>query len=346
MNLQKPKFAIFSDLHLGVHNNSKTWHKIATDWCDWFIKELKANNIKDVVFCGDWHHNRSEISVLTLDISALLVDKFRDFNLHMVIGNHDIPYKHGTEVNSVSIYNNRPNVKVYTKMEYLEAFDRKICFAPWEADLSTLQKCDLLFGHLEIQTFRMSTGKACDKGWSATELLRNCPNIFTGHFHIRCERKYKEGTIVYTGNPFQMDFGDRNDTKGYYLFDLDSLKFEFVENMVSPEHHWLKLSKILEEGLDTFKTNIIGNVVRVNVDIEHDTKELHRIFDKIIAYQPVEFTPDYTYIAPTLDGDIGMDDGLASIDIKRTMTEYIDSIDIYGKEKCKDYLLQLYDKCK
>ena len=53
MKIEKPKIAIFSDLHLGEHNNSATWHKIAIDWCDWFINKLKERKIKDVVFMGD-----------------------------------------------------------------------------------------------------------------------------------------------------------------------------------------------------------------------------------------------------------------------------------------------------
>jgi DNA repair exonuclease SbcCD nuclease subunit len=346
MKIEKPKIAIFSDLHLGEHNNSATWHKIAIDWCDWFISKLKERKIKDVIFMGDWHHNRSEISVHTLDVSALLIDKFKDFNLHIIIGNHDIPYKHGTEVNSVSVYANRPTVSVYTKIDYIRAFDRKLCVAPWDSDLSVLEDCDVLFGHLEIQTFKMGRAKACDKGWSATDLLKKCPNIFTGHFHLREERKYKEGNITYVGNPFQMNFGDRGDKKGFYILDLDSLEFEFLENVVSPEHHIIKLSDVVSKGTDGFKLEIVGNVVRLNVDIECETKELHKIFDKISAYKPVEFTPDYTYVAQIGDSDAEIPDDIASIDIKTTMSEYIDGIDIYGKEKCKEYLIELYEKSR
>ena len=344
MTITKPKIAIFSDLHLGKHNNSADWHRVATEWCDWYINELKGKKIKDVIFCGDWHDNRSEISVHTLDVSALLIDKFTDFNLHLIVGNHDIPFKHGTDVNSVSVYCNRPNVKVYTKIEYLEAFDRKICFAPWDADLTMLEKCDAVFGHLEIQTFKMGLAKTCDHGWSVVDLLAKCENVFSGHFHIRCEKKYNEGNIVYVGNPFQMDFGDRFDEKGYYIFDLDNLKYEFYENTVSPHHNILKLSDVLKRGLEYFKLSIIGNVVRLNIDVEHDSKELLKIFEQVSALKPMTFTQDYTYIAD-VGGDVDVSN-IASIDIRATIEEYMESIDLYGKEKCKEYLVELYEKEK
>lgn len=345
LKITKPKIAIFSDLHLGKHNNGKEWHKVAIEWCDWFISELKARKIQDVIFCGDWHDNRSEISVHTLDVSAMLIDKFHDFNLHMVIGNHDIPYKHGTEVNSVSIYK-RPNVRVYTNLTYINAFDRKICFAPWDSDLTRIDRVDVIFGHLEIQTFKMGIVRTCDRGWSVSDLLKKSSYIFSGHFHIRCEKSYKEGTIIYTGNPFQMDFGDRYDTKGFYIFDLDSLDYEFVENTISPEHHIIKLSQIDRDGLDKFKSKIIGNCIKLEIDIEYELKKLLKLYDKLVAYKPFSFVQDYTYIAPQMEFDDGDSSIFDGIDISNVIVEYINAIDIYGKDKCKDYLLELYEKCK
>ena len=44
------RFAIFSDLHLGIKQNDEGWHQIAFDWCDWFIDSLKKNNIQEIVF--------------------------------------------------------------------------------------------------------------------------------------------------------------------------------------------------------------------------------------------------------------------------------------------------------
>ena len=35
------KIAIFSDIHLGVHQNNDFWLGIANKWADWYIKELK-----------------------------------------------------------------------------------------------------------------------------------------------------------------------------------------------------------------------------------------------------------------------------------------------------------------
>ena len=89
-SIKKSKIAIFSDLHLGVHSNCTKWHQYALEWADWFVDECKSKGIKDIIFAGDWHHNRSEISVNTLQVSAEILDKMADFNLIAICGNHDI----------------------------------------------------------------------------------------------------------------------------------------------------------------------------------------------------------------------------------------------------------------
>ena len=101
--INKPKVAIFSDLHLGVHSNSAEWHNYAIEWANWFRDECRKQHIVDILFCGDWHHNRSEISVSTLQVSADILEILSEFNLIAITGNHDIYYKHRTDVNSMSI---------------------------------------------------------------------------------------------------------------------------------------------------------------------------------------------------------------------------------------------------
>ena len=48
------KVAIFSDIHLGVHQNSDFWLGVANQWADWYITELKTRNINRIIFCGDF----------------------------------------------------------------------------------------------------------------------------------------------------------------------------------------------------------------------------------------------------------------------------------------------------
>ena len=42
------KVAIFSDLHLGVHQNSSFWIDVALNWVKWFKQDLHNKGIKDI----------------------------------------------------------------------------------------------------------------------------------------------------------------------------------------------------------------------------------------------------------------------------------------------------------
>ena len=82
----------------------------------------------------------------------------------------------------------------------------------------------------------MNSYKLCETGHKASQLLEKSSLVFSGHFHYREEREYKEGNIIYVGCPFELDFGDRDTTKGYYVLDTSNLTYQFIENNVSPKH--------------------------------------------------------------------------------------------------------------
>ena len=96
-HFKKSKIAIFSDIHVGVHHNSKFWHDVSLDWAKWFIADLKEKGIEDIVFCGDYFHTRDEVSVDTLHFGSKLLELFKDFKLTMIVGNHDCFLKDSSE---------------------------------------------------------------------------------------------------------------------------------------------------------------------------------------------------------------------------------------------------------
>jgi predicted MPP superfamily phosphohydrolase len=110
--IKKPKIALFSDLHLGLYGNSTEWHEIALKWADWIVADLKKKKITDIFFLGDFFHNRSEISVQTIHVASELIAKFKDFNLFMVIGNHDAFYKNRSDVHSLGFLKGHDNITI------------------------------------------------------------------------------------------------------------------------------------------------------------------------------------------------------------------------------------------
>lgn len=346
--IKKNKVAIFSDLHLGVHSNSSEWHKYAIEWANWFREECRDKGIKDLIFCGDWRHNRSEISVNTLQVSADILDMFEEFNLIAITGNHDIYYKHRTDVNSLSIFKNRKNVTILEQYQTLEAFDKKLSFCPWNTPTKVIEESDVIFGHFEIETFKMNAFKICEEGVRVKDLLKKSSLIISGHFHTRHEKQFGAGTILYVGNPFQMDFGDAGNRKGYHILDLDTLEYEFFENNVSPCYEKITLSELVEEGDITpiVKNKISNNIVKLKVDkniSQDDMDILTAVFNKL---QPEQLSIDYDInFNRILDNRDNIED-LSGVDVEQAIEEFIGTMDLDDAKAIIEYTLGLYERCK
>lgn len=344
--LNKSKVAVFSDLHLGVHLDATTWHQVALEWCDWIVGELDKQNITDILFLGDFYHHRSDISVSTLHVASIILDRLSKFNIIMIVGNHDAYYKDRSDVNSLSILNGRKNITVISETTTSTLFGKTFTFIPWGGNVSKIQKSDAIFGHLEIESFRMSSGKTCDHGLNTRDLLSKTNLVMSGHFHLRDERVYNNGTIVYVGNPFEMDFGDLGGIKGYYILDLETLKYSFFENTISPKHKKISLTELTNaKSLTGADINEIvkGHFIKFVVDKKANSDAIDALIQKFSVYKPLSFTTDYTYT----DNNYNVEDkGYEStgVNMQATIEEFINVLEIDNKESIIRYCTELYKR--
>lgn len=345
---QNSKIAVFSDLHLGVHLNSSTWHDVSLAWANWIKNELIDKDITDIIFCGDFFHSRSEITVNTLHHASSILDVFKDFNIIMITGNHDCFYKHDSRVNSISILNGRKNIEIIDKPCLKQIGSKELFFAPWGTTVQELQQCDIIFGHFEIESFKMNAYKMCEDGIKSKELLNYAPLIISGHFHLREERKYDNGTILYVGCPFELDFGDTQTTKGYYILDLKDSSYTFYPNEISPKHIKMNLSELIkidnfnQRGKDLFKNNII----KLAVDKIIDNNDLEKITVKLGGFKPQSLVVDQSAVFDKF-GNAGQTDvDLSGVDITQAITDFVNMLDIQNKKEVIDYTIALYSNCK
>lgn len=346
IKIKKSRVCVISDLHLGVHTNSTQWHEIAVNWAKWLVGELDRQNIKDIIFCGDWHHNRSEISVNTLQTSADILQILDKYNKIMVLGNHDIYYKHRIDVNSLSIFKDRKNITIIDNVNTVDCFDKVITFCPWNTSLNDIPKSDVIFGHFEIQTFKMNSYKVCEEGLCVNDLLDRSSLVISGHFHQRHEKQFSRGKILYVGNPFQMDFGDADNTKGYYLLDLEDLSYDFYENTISPQYRKVSLSELVKsKNIDSSIRNIItNNIVKLKIDKNISQEDLSYLTSKLNLLKPEILTLDYD-INYNKISDEPLDKDLSGIDISDAITEFISLLEVEDKNSILEYTLDLFKRC-
>lgn len=331
------KYAIFSDLHLGVHQNSSTWHKIACDWSDWFVSELKKKNIKNILFLGDYFHSRSEISVNTLHVASNITDKFKDFQLKMIVGNHCSFLKDKADIHSLSVFKGYPNIEIIDKSKMFEFDGKKVFMCPWGTEMTDIPQCDVLMGHFEIESFKMNTYKLCEHGFAPSSLSKKAPLVFSGHFHLRDEREYKNSKIVYVGNPFEMDFGDTESTKGYYIMNFEDMSYEFFENNISPKHKKIKLSEY-----ENLNQNVENNIVRIIVDKNIENEELEKYSANIKNKNPISLSFDNTIAFNPISEELDKEFDLSGIDMEKAIFDFVNLLDIDNKEDVAKHTIELF----
>lgn len=340
------EIGIFSDPHYGVHRNSETWHKIALDHAKWAAAEFRKRGIKDILIPGDIFHDRNDIAVNTLHIATDIFDVLRDFNIVITVGNHDAFYRDNSTVNSVSILRGWSNITVIDKLLVADFQKKKIAFCPWGQEIEEVPNCDLIVGHFEINSFKMNTYKVCTNGLKASDLTSRAKLTISGHFHHREERKYNEGTILYVGCPYQQDWGDYNTTKGLYILDLDTLKYEFIENNISPQYVKIFYSELAggKHTSESLRSAIAGNIVKFTIDKQLEPNVVDAIVRKLVSIKPTEFTIDYDYTELSkFDTDLANTKDF-SVSVENSITEFIDLLDIANKDKVKSYVTDLYHK--
>jgi len=93
LNTKSNKVCCIADLHIGVHQNSIFWHDTALKWAQWLKEELKKKDIKDIFILGDLYHYRDEIAVNTIHVVNQILTLWEEFNIVILVGNHDAFYK-------------------------------------------------------------------------------------------------------------------------------------------------------------------------------------------------------------------------------------------------------------
>jgi len=280
------KVAIITDQHFGARKNSKLFHDyFLRFYNDIFFPTLEKEGITTVVDMGDTFDSRKGI-----DFSALswaknnYYDRLQEMGVkvHTIVGNHTAYYKNTNEVNAVDLLlREYDNVTVYSKPTEVVLGKLPILFIPWinqeneEETLKLIQKtsCKCAMGHLELQGFRVNKQIVMEHGLES-KLFGKFTRVYSGHYHTRSDN----GTVFYLGNPYEMFWNDVNDTRGFHIFDTNTITHTSVNNP-----HRLFYNIYYEDtNYQTFDTREYENkIVRVIVRKKSDTKKFEKFIDKL-----------------------------------------------------------------
>lgn len=271
------KILLYSDIHHAQHKKSMDRLHDCIAVQEWVFQVARENNIKDIVFGGDLFQDREKIDIITYHlVFDVFLKNSQEFNVWLLLGNHDLWYYERWDITSVRAFSAIPNVKVIDKVCTLEIAGHDIDFLPFTHNpikyIKQLEKTakkrkglKVLVGHLSLDGAFTNTkyktysdvivehdGEMVKVDASA---FKAWDKVWLGHYHGPQE----QGNVEYIGSPLQLSFGEVDQEKHIVIYDMDSGIREYINNEFSPKH--LILS---ENELD--KHDLEKNFVRVFVE--------------------------------------------------------------------------------
>ena len=280
------KVAIITDTHYGARKGSKFLHDYFEKFYDdVFFPTLEAEGINTVIHMGDAFDSRKSIDYQSLEWAKRVVfDRLKKYDVHMIVGNHDCYYKNTNNVNSPELLlQTYSNIKTYSKVTEVTIHNLNVLFIPWinaenfEDTINAIKisnsKCTM--GHLELNGFRAHRGHIMEEGMDG-KLFEKFERVFSGHYHTRSD----DGRIFYLGNPYEMFWNDVNDTRGFTIFDTETLTHTPVNNPYKLFYN------IYYEDTNhkLFNTTEYKNkIVKVIVRKKSKPKEFEKFIDKLYS---------------------------------------------------------------
>ena len=231
------KIGVISDTHYGAKKGSKHLH----DYFELFYKNvffpaLEEHGIETVIHMGDAFDSRKSIDYQSLEWAKRVVfDPLKKYDVHMIVGNHDCYYKNTNNVNSPALLlKDYPNIKTYSSPTNTKVCGIDMTFIPWicsenyDETLKVVKKskAKIAMGHLELKGFRVNKHLVMEEHGLEANLFSNFTKVFSGHYHTRSDN----GTVFYLGNPYEMYWTDVNDTRGFHIFDTETLEHTPINN--------------------------------------------------------------------------------------------------------------------
>ena len=282
------KIAIITDQHFGCRKNSKLFHDYFLKFYnDIFFPTLEKEGITTIVDMGDTFDSRKGIDFSVLSWAKNnYYDRLKDMGctVHTIVGNHTAYYKNTNQVNAVDLLlREYDNVTIYSEATEIKLGDLNVIMIPWinsdneKKTLSMIEKSKspVCMGHLELKGFRIHRGYVMEIG-TDVNVFDKFDKVYSGHYHTRSDN----GKVYYLGNPYEMFWNDYNDTRGFHIFDTETLEHTPIDN----PYTMFKSIDYDDTPYQTFDSrDFEDKIVKVIVRKKSSMKDFEKFIDKLYS---------------------------------------------------------------
>jgi DNA repair exonuclease SbcCD nuclease subunit len=244
----------------------------------------RENKIKNIVVNGDILHNKSVIYSFSLSILLDLIKNNSDINFILLDGNHDMSSKTKDGVSGLKALDSISNVHTIHEIEKVE----NILFIPWKyasKELFKKEKSDYAISHFGLSEAQLNSGISIVSDISMKD-LSNFKFVLLGHYHKAQYLKNKDTELFYTGNPTQLDWGEKGEIKRFLVVDTELHTTLSIPTVGYKKYFELDITKdnkneIIEQAkqlkLDGHEVKLIKKEIFDTDDVSDD----YRLIDKI-----------------------------------------------------------------
>jgi len=364
---------VIGDIHAGCYSNSAEWfdntkqlfYQFIFPFIKHVIKKYPDRNVK-VLLTGDFFDIKQAVSTVIESESITIMEQLSELvEVLMMVGNHDCPSPHNTEINSVKPFYHINNVQVYPKTAILSTVtDEKILLMSYnstkekEKEIIDSNDAEYLFAHTEIAGFHYEGKPVEESKHNKIEDFAKFKRVYSAHIH----KKQSKENILFLGTPRQVRANEFNNENGIYLIDFKEQKEYFIENKISPKFKVINVFTLmnmkLSEANEFVKNSYVTVVCPTNLMYKLNPHKIDQVLSEFKEIKHTNLSNKELGFDPAkpesmkFDGINGLD--LESISIKNRFVSFIDQlsqvkigkqfieIDEAVKPALKDYIGKLY----
>jgi len=348
------KLGLITDTHYGIRNDNVNFYNYMQKSNDYFMKLFKTAGVKTVVHGGDLVDRRKYINYFTAHrMKTDFLDPWtKEFDMHIIPGNHDVYYKDTNKINSLDVLLNGYDINIVHEPSVINVAGTKILLLPWinpeneERVLHAIseKKAERIIGHLEIQGFQFYRGVVNRDGHMA-DLFAEYSSVYSGHFH----HASSEGNITYLGAAYEFNWFDCNDPRGVSILDTETGKLEFHRNPYSIfqiyEYNDEANEKVIRNDIETGKLEKMrDNYVKIIVAKKTNPALLDTLRDVVESYDPIDIKViDSDFITSEDDEEVDIEN---IEDTPTIIDKHVERVEIADdmKTMVKDKLRSVYNE--
>jgi len=343
------RVVIVGDTHFGIRSGSSMFAKFQIKFFNELLfPYMEEHGISTIIQTGDLFDHRTQLHLKSHHLikpGIFDVMRQRNFVMHTLVGNHDITLRESLRYNTISLllqeYIQDGTVIAYDHPTPVKFGSTTIDMLPWictenqaEVDefLNRKNIGDVLIGHLEIAGAMMQRGIPGHGGIDVSKFDRYS-SVLSGHYHTR---SFLDGNrINYVGTPYELNWGDSGDQRGFTVLDTETLQYTYIPN---PDFMFIKLR--YKDGCYTNPKSVTGKYVKLIVESKKNLLDFDNFLNSLKLADPY----DLQIIEPQEDLSGGeIDSSIELQDTSTIISQYIDGMNIsVDKTAVKAYVTSLY----